>query len=306
MKEAKRQDSMASISDPYTVPYRRLVAVTGEPGEVELVEFYDCLGGAMWSRHHYGKSPLVRSVRCVGPTMRYLLSEGRVELPLEGSRFPAGIAGVERDGGRVAISYVGLGGGGVGAAGSRSRAAGLDRAEADPCGGGRRAGSTVWLPERQRVLIGIDDTDTPENGATWTLAHNIARAVESDDDVYLSHTIVQLYPVRFRTKNCVGVVLEFASNDPAGLIGRVRGLLEEYTLSDETGMAAFTGFDPAALQPFADAVKQGEVGSEQLASVTSTPGLTLHLTGRGVIGAIAAIPFFTRYEEALSLWDGPS
>jgi len=196
--------------------------------------------------------------------------------------------------------------GGVGAAGSRSRAAGIDRAEADPCGGGRRAGSKVWLPERQRVLIGIDDTDTPENGATWTLAHNIARAVESDDDVYLSHTIVQLYPVRFRTKNCVGVVLEFASDDPARLIGRVRGLLEEYTLSDETGMAAFTGFDPAALRPFADAVKQGEVGSEQLASVTSTPGLTLHLTGRGVIGAIAAIPFFTRYEEALSLWDGPS
>ncbi len=297
---------MASISDPYTVPYRRLVAVTGGPGEVELVEFYDCLGGAMWSRHHYQKSPLVSSVRCVGPTMRYLLVEGQVELPLEGSRFPAGIAGVERSESQVAVTYVGLGGGGVGAAGSRSQAAGIDRAEADPCGGGRRAGSTVWLPARQRVLIGIDDTDTPESGATWTLAHNIARGVESEDDVYLSHTIVQLYPVRFRTKNCVGVVLEFASSDPEELVSRVRALLEEHTLSDQTGMAAFTGFDPAALQPFADAVKRGEVGPEALAAVTPTPGLSLHLTGRGVIGAIAAIPFYTRYEEALRLWDGLS
>lgn len=296
---------MVSISDPYTVPYRRLVAVTGGPGEVEMVEFYDCLGGAMWSRHHYEKSPLVRSVRCTGPSMRYLLSEGQVDLPLEGSRFPAGISGVARSEGQVAVTYVGLGGGGVGAAGSRSNAGGIDRAEADPCGGGRRAQATVWLPERQRVLIGIDDTDTPEEGATWTLAHRIGRAVESDDDVYLSHTIVQLFPVRFRTKNCVAVVLEFASSDPAALADRVRSLLEEHTLSDETGMAVFIGFDPDALQSFADRVKRGEVGPGALEGVKETPGLSLHLVGRGIIGAIAAIPFYTRYEEALELCSGP-
>jgi methanogenesis imperfect marker protein 11 len=121
------------------------------------------------------------------------------------------------------VTYVGLGGGGVGAAGSRSRAGGLARAEADPCGGGKRAGATVWVPLRRRVLIGVDDTDTPEAGATWTLAHNIARAVESDDDVYLSHTIVQLYPVSFRTKNCVGIVVEFASRDPWSARGPVPG-----------------------------------------------------------------------------------
>ncbi len=296
---------MVSISDPYTVPYRRLVAVTGGPDEVELVEFYDCLGGAMWSRHHYEKSPLVRSVRCIGPSMRYLLSEGQVDLPLEGSRFPAGISGVARSEGQVAVTYVGLGGGGVGAAGSRSNAGGIDRAEADPCGGGRRAQATVWLPERQRVLIGIDDTDTPEEGATWTLAHRIGRAVESDDDVYLSHTIVQLFPVRFRTKNCVAVVLEFASSDPAALADRVRSLLQEHTLSDETGMAVFIGFDPNALQSFADEVKRGEVGPGTLDCVRETPGLSLHLVGRGIIGAIAAIPFYARYDEALELCSGP-
>lgn len=296
---------MVSISDPYTVPYRRLVAVAGGPGEVELVEFYDCLGGAMWSRHHYKRSPLVRSVRCVGPSMRYLLAEGQVDLPLEGSRFPAGISSVARSEGQLAITYVGLGGGGVGAAGSRSVAGGIERAEADPCGGGRRAQATVWLPERQRVLIGIDDTDTPEEGATWTLAHRIGRAVENDDDVYLSHTIVQLFPVRFRTKNCVAIVLEFASSDPVALATRVRSLLTEYSLSDETGMAVFTGFDPGALQPFADAVKRGEVDPAALDGVRDTPGLSLHLAGRGVIGAIAAIPFYTRYDEALELCDGP-
>jgi methanogenesis imperfect marker protein 11 len=298
---------MASISDPYNVPYRRLVAVASEEGDqVELIEFFDCLGGAMWSRYHYRKSPLVLSARCVGPTMRYRLVPGSVSLPLEGSRFPAGISGVRREDDRIAITYEGLGGGGVGASGSRSRAAGVARAEADPCGGGRQAGSTIWLPSRQRVLVGIDDTDTPEQGATWTLAHTIARTVENDDDCYLSHTIVQLYPVRFRTKNCVGVVIEFASTDPVRLANNVQDLLERYTLSDETGMAVFTGFDPSSLRPFAEAVKGGEVPADALGSVAGTPGLSIRLAGRGAIGAVAAIPFYTDFDEALALWDGPS
>ena len=28
------------------------------------------------------------------------------------------------------------------------------------------------------------------------------------------------------------------------------------------------------------------------------------MTGRGAVGAVAAIPFYTNYEEALALWDG--
>ena len=69
----------------------------------------------------------------------------------------------------------------------------------------------------QRVLIGVDDTDTPEEGATWTLVHNIARAVEDEQSVYLSHTIVQLFPVPYRTKNCVSIVVEFATTDTGAL-----------------------------------------------------------------------------------------
>ena len=88
-----------------------------------------------------------------------------------------------------------MGGGGVGAAACRSDAAGVLRSRSDQAGGGKVAGATLWLPRRQRVLIGVDDTDTPEEGATWTLVHNIAKAVEDEQSVYLSHTIVQLFPV---------------------------------------------------------------------------------------------------------------
>jgi methanogenesis imperfect marker protein 11 len=292
------------LNDPYIVQYPMIVAVADEQGTaLELVEFFDCIGGAMWSKHHYAQSPVVQSVRNCGSTMRYLLNPGTADLDLQGSRFPAGICGAEVDNDEIEISYIGLGGGGVGASACRSFAGGVIRCRNDPYGGGKRAGSTIWLPRRQRVLIGIDDTDTPDDGATWTLAHNIARAVEDDVSRYLSHTIVQLYPVPYRTKNCVSIVCEFASSEPAMLVERFRRLLERYTLSEDTGMAVFNGFDPLELLPFGWAVKKGEVRKDLIPD-SEGGELELILEERGIIGAVAALPFFTRYEEALLLWTG--
>jgi len=235
--------------------------------------------------------------------MRYLLRPGKVELPLQGSTFPAGINGVAVEPETIAISYLGMGGGGVGASICRSTAKGVVRCETDPSGGGRVAGSTVWLPRRERVLIGIDDTDTQEEGATWTLAHNISRAVEDDRSRYLSHTIVQLFPVAVRTKNCVATVCEFATSDTEGLVARYRELLSKYTLSRETGMAVYSGFDPSHLLPFGKKVQRGQVSPEELATAMNG-NVQAVLKGRGLMGAVAALPFFTRYREALEPWNG--
>jgi methanogenesis imperfect marker protein 11 len=156
----------------------------------------------------------------------------------------------------------------------------------------------------QRVLIGVDDTDTPEEGATWTLVHNIARAVEDEQSVYLSHTIVQLFPVPYRTKNCVSIVVEFATTDTGGLTERFRQLLERYTLSQKTGMAVYTGFSPSEeLLAYGRKVKRGEIEPGVLGRLDDND-LQIILDGRGIIGAVAAIPFYTRYEEALELCSG--
>jgi methanogenesis imperfect marker protein 11 len=294
---------MERLSDPYTIQYPQIVAVADESGEhVELIEFFDCTGGAMWVKRHYAQSPLVHSVRTVGATNRYILLTGSADLALEGSVFPAGIAAVAVDGEEIAVTYRGLGGGGVGASICRASAPGVARYRCDPAGGGRLAGSTIWLPRRERVIIGVDDTDTPDEGATWTLAHNIARAVEDDRSRYLSHTIVQLYPVPYRTKNCVAIACEFATSDADGLVRRYRDYLEDYTLSEETGMAVWRGFDPSPLEGFGARVKMGEVSPDDLAALDDR--LSIVMDGRGVIGAVAAIPFYTRYEEALALWNG--
>jgi methanogenesis imperfect marker protein 11 len=294
-----------TIKDPYVIHYPRIVAITDDNGKnVELIEFFDCIGGAMWSKHHYAQSPLVKDVRCVGSTMRYSLMAGTVDLALEGSRFPAGISACTVAGSEIAVTYIGMGGGGVGAAACRSDASGVLRSRCDPAGGGKVAGATIWLSRMQRVLIGVDDTDTPEEGATWTLVHNIARAVADERSVYLSHTIVQLFPVPYRTKNCVGLVAEFATNDPEGLVSRFHELLEKYTLSKKTGMAVYTGFTPSEnLLSYGRKVKRGEVEAGLLDSIQD-PKLRIIMNGRGIVGAVAAIPFATRYEEALELCSG--
>ncbi|WML66904.1 MAG: hypothetical protein METHP_00371 [Methanoregula sp. SKADARSKE-2] len=296
---------MANISEPYVIHYPQIVAVADESGKhVELIEFFDCVGGAMWSKHHYAQSPVVKDVRCIGATMRYLLEPKTVDLSLEGSRFPAGISSCELDSNEIVITYIGMGGGGVGAAACRSDARGVLRDRSDPAGGGKVAGATIWLPRKQRILIGVDDTDTPSEGATWTLVHNIARAVEDDSSTYLSHTIVQLFPVPYRTKNCVGLVAEFATSDPDGLIDRFHQLLKKYTLSEKTGMAVYFGFSPSAqLYAFGRAVKRGEVRPETLAALKDEK-LRIVMNGRGITGAVGALPFFTRYEEALELCCG--
>ncbi|MGD0080150.1 MAG: methanogenesis marker protein 11 [Methanoregula sp.] len=296
---------MVNISEPYIIQYPKIVAVADETGErVELIEFFECIGGAMWTQHHYAKSQIVDDVRCVGSTTRYLISPGSVDLALESSRFPAGISGVVVDDTEIAITYIGMGGGGVGAAACRSDAVGVLRSRSDPAGGGKVAGATLWIPRRQRVLIGVDDTDTPEEGATWTLVHNIAKAVEDEQSVYLSHTIVQLFPVPYRTKNCVSLVAEFASMDPDGLIDRFHSLLKRYTLSQKTGMAAYAGFSPSEeLLAFGRKVKRGEVEPGLLENLRDD-NLRIIMKGRGIIGAVAAIPFSTNYIEALELCNG--
>jgi len=296
---------MTEIHDPYVIHYPRITAIADETAEhVELIEFFDCVGGAMWSAKHYAQSPLVRSVRPVGATIRYLLSTGAVNLALEGSRFPAGISNVGVTGNEIAVSYIGMGGGGVGAAACRADAAGVLRSRSDESGGGKVAGSTIWLPRMGRVIIGIDDTDTPEQGATWTLVHNIAKAVADERSVYLSHTIVQLFPVPYRTKNCVALAAEFATTEPDRLVDRFHTLLERYTLSEKTGMAVYRGFEPSVqLAAFGRAVKSGEVVPGLLASLKDEH-LEIVMDGRGITGAVAALPFCTRYEEALELCVG--
>ena len=293
------------LDTPYTVTYRAIYAIADEERKVvELVEESQCYGASAWARYHISKGPLVISARSIADTMRYLLRTGRVAIELEGSREAAGIESVRIDESEIEITFCGLGGGGVGATKTRAHSPGVLRHRITESGGSRRARGTITLPRRERLLIGIDDTDSKERGATWALSHNIAAKLHSMETPYLSHTLVQLYPVEERTQNCVSTVVEFAPIDrEAGrrLVEGFKELLQTYSLSEETGMVAHHGFDPSRLLKYSKRARTSRVRKSDALRAAEETSTQIHLGGNGVIGALAAIPWYREPDRSVRL-----
>ncbi|SNQ59082.1 methanogenesis marker protein 11 [Candidatus Methanoperedens nitratireducens] len=292
------------LSDPYTIPYKGIYAVADAKNElVEIMEHSSCYGGSAWALYHYSKSPLVIKSRSVGDMMRYLVRTGNSDLQLQSSVAAAGIESVIVSNKEIEITYSGLGGGGVGATTCRAYANGVLRCRISESGGGKRASGTIVVPRRERVLIGIDNTDSKEVGATWTLAHNIAAAVDSLEHRYISHTLVQLFPVPDKTQNCVATVLEFACIEGAkkGLLEGIKEGLMEYSVSGETGMVALSDFDAASLMEYSRLCRSRMITKELTLKTAKENGVKICIGGKGIIGALAALPWFSRNNESVTL-----
>jgi methanogenesis imperfect marker protein 11 len=290
------------LEDPYVVVYRQIHAVADESGEeVELLERSSCYGGSAWARYHYSRGPLIISSRSQGEWFRYLVRPGKIDLDLVSSRRSAGIESVRVLGDEVEITYAGLGGGGVGATLSRAKAGDVLRYDVTECGGGRVARGTIVLPRRERLIIGVDDTDSKTVGATWSLIHNIASKVDRPEARYLSHALVQLFPVPTKTQNCVSTVVEFAClpGREEGMLQDFRAMLGRYSVSDQTGMAVLRGFEASALMPYGLRCKKERVDYEDAIEAARMGGVEIVLDGQGLIGAVAALPFFSQSDVSI-------
>ena len=290
------------LDDPYVVAYRQIHAVVDdEDSRVELMERSSCYGGSAWARYHYSRGPLVLSSRNLGEWFRYMISPGKVDLDLVSSRRSAGIESVLVKGKEVEITYAGLGGGGVGATLTRARAEDVLRYDVSECGGGRVARGTIVLPRRERLIIGVDDTDSKTEGATWTLIHNIAARVDRLEARYVSHSLVQLFPVPTKTQNCVSTAVEFAClpGRAEAMLSDFKALLRKYSVSQQTGMAVFRDFDPSSLISFGQRCKRERVAYEDALEAARENGVQIMMNGQGLIGAVAALPFCARPDESI-------
>ena len=290
------------LEDPYVVVYKQIHAVVDdEDSRVELMERSSCYGGSAWARYHYSRGPLVLSSRNLGEWFRYMISPGKVDLDLVSSRRSAGIESVLVKGKEVEVTYAGLGGGGVGATLSRARAEDVLRYNASECGGGRVARGTIVLPRRERLIIGVDDTDSKTEGATWTLIHNIAARVDRPEARYVSHSLVQLFPVPTKTQNCVSTAVEFAClpGRAEAMLSDFKALLRKYSVSQQTGMAVFRDFDPSPLLDFGERCKRERVAYEDALEAAGQNGVQIMMNGQGLIGAVAALPFCARPDESV-------
>ena len=169
--------------------------------------------------------------------------------------------------------------------------------------------SVMQVPKLEKVVIGVDDTDVKDAGATWTMAHNLGVELASEGFEYLDHIIVQLYPHNpHKTQNCVSIALTFAveSDKKEALINRVIEILKRDTLSDKTAIAVLEGLEiPEKLRKYSIATKSGMMDVETAEKTAQELGIDLiAVTGeQGKVGALAALGLYNDVEEAVKAYD---
>jgi methanogenesis imperfect marker protein 11 len=278
---------------------------------VEILEDHargTCYGGAAWEVHHYPRtSSLVYHAKRDGARNIFRAHIGEERLDLVPGLAAAGIEKVSVDEKRVRIQYSGLGGAGVAIAMARGQADGVEKIEVyEWGGGGKSARAAVVVPRLEKAVFGIDDTDSPESGATWALANEIGHSLDREDGIhYIGHTINQLFPQNpHKTQNCVSIAISFAvrPSRKKGLFKLVSSLLKEHTVSQETGLAIFNGIEPdEPLKRYARMAKMKMIEVDYARGVAQKNAVSLHkITGeRGLIGALAAVGYYDDPDTAV-------
>ena len=297
------------FKDPWIAPYKKVITMV-DKDRVELVEYHPCVAGSEWMVYQYKRtSDLVTESKRDGDRHIFQLKVGKTDMELKPSYSAAGIEEVVVEGDEVKVVHAGLAGAGVGAAMCRGMAKGVKRVELYDIGGGSKVGrAAVVTPKLQKVIVGIDDTDTKEEGATWTLANNIGIELSKRGFEYLDHVTCQLYPHNpNKTQNCVAIALVFAVKPEMKeeMINKICEILKRDTLSDKTAIAVMDGFDvPDVLREYGEATKKSMMTVEDAENVAKQAGVELiQVTGApGEIGALAALGLYNDLEEAVKVY----
>lgn len=310
MEILKPNELRERFNDPWIAPYKKVLTMV-DGNKVEIVEYHPCISGSHWLLNQYlNNSELIDSAYRDGNKHVYKCHVGKAPLDLKASFNAAGIDEIVVADDEVKVTHSGLAGAGVGAGMCRGMGEGVKYIELIQVGGGSKAGkATVVTPKLNKIVIGVDDTDVKDAGATWTMAHNLGVELANEGFEYLDHIIVQLYPHNpHKTQNCVSIALTFAveESEKEKLIDRVIEILKRDTLSDKTAIAILEGLDiPEKLRKYSIATKSGMMDIETAESLAKELNIPLiAVTGeQGKVGALAALGLYDDVEEAVKAYD---
>ena len=307
-----KEDFFKTFGDKVWVsPFEKIVVLADK--EKKVIEIFEKhprgMATASWVTYHYPKaSSLITQSIGEGSQSYFKVKEGKCDLELKAGISAAGIEEVNIYEDKVNITYAGLGGGGVGAVLNRGLAEGVHSIEIlDYGGGGGLSKATLSFDLKQKIVVGVDDTDTKAEGATWSLANEIAYKIEKEGLAdYLRHTLVQLYPRNpHKTQNCVSTALTFGvlpKNVPL-FKERIFELFNKYTLSKETGLVVLTGIGiDKEIRDYSFKVKISLVSLDEAIDFSKkVKNLEVLMDNWGLIGAIAALGYSEDPNEAVRL-----
>lgn len=272
----------------------------------ELVEiFHECMSGACaaFCGHHHSlaKGPLVALGRD-GTLLRERARVGEYPVSVGPSPEPAvGVSGIRIEDGFVIQRIRSIGGPAYSLTDMMSRAEGVLDVSVS------RKGMVVEAEIRTRALvhltIGLDDTDTQNDGATFALAIALLQYLSGVKGVFpIGHHIVMLYPgVPNRTAGNSCSLIEVATprEMERELVGRATDFISRESFSSEWGIATRSGFlVPVPLQRYGLLARSGLVTSEEAGRVAQENGVLLS-GGKGRIGALAAVALSGMQNEVL-------
>lgn len=280
---------------------RRLITMVDERvGKARIVEECCAQGPVEWDAvNRLRARGVVEHVDVQGTTlvMDARVGEGEVSFgPASKETGGQALRSLLVRGDKVETTWMGLAGASVGVGACLPQAEGVENAEYlsdEEVGGGRQVEIRITTPLHRRLVIGVDDTDTKEKGATWVLGLQLGR--EMPHGIFLNHKIVQLNPdAPQKTTNCAATALAFAvlPGDVDKAVEWAWEYIRSRTYSDETVMAVYEGVAmPAAAVRFGAVAKETILSIHDAEDAAQSAGVTIHeVTGRrGAIGAVAAV-----------------
>ena len=232
------------------------------------------------------------------------ISFGPVQIDTGGQ----GIKALKVEGDEVRTTWYGIAGASVGIGACIAQCPDVIRTEYPDdfkIGGAHRAHVDIITPKYVRVVIGVDDTDTKEKGASWVTSLRLG--TQCPIGRFIEHRIIQLNPkAPNKTTNCCSTAVSFAvrEEDIPALIEYATEFVRKESYSDDTVITVYKGLRvPKPLEEFGwscktvlykqeDAIRVAEENGVQIISVTGM---------KGVIGAVAAIGCFDLGEVAAGI-----
>lgn len=277
--------------------------VDEENGVAQIVEVCSSRGPAEWdvvNRRRTGG--ILKDVELDGQTL--IMNTGIGEKELNFGPVAAGIGGqglsmLRVEGDRVRTRWKGLAGASVGIGACIPQCPDvIETVYPDDfkIGGANYAEVEIVTPKMVRLVIGIDDTDTKEKGATWVVGMKLGK--QCPYGKFIQHKIVQLNPkVPSKTTNCCSTALSFAVTEEEipKLIEFAVDFVKKESYSEGAAVTVFKGLKiPKALEDFGWSAKSVLYTQEDAIKVASENGVQIiSVTGtKGIIGAVAAVGCF--------------
>jgi predicted transcriptional regulator len=257
--------------------------------------YHECMSGgcaAFCTYHHHKAGGVVTEVARDGTLLFELvrIGEGTAEIGLH-PKAAVGVVGVRRKGDYVIQRIRCTGGPAFSLTQMMAMAKGVENVTI--LTSGDTVEGEVSTRALTHVIIGLDDTDSRDGGATFALAIALLQHLSKMPGIIpIMHRVAMLYPgIEEKTAGNSCSYIEIAAEPEVvdGLMERATRFVADESISKEWGIALKTGFTiPGNLRTFGYDAREHRVSRKTCEEIAGRSGVRL-AGGRGVVGALAAV-----------------